>query len=417
MRVSDRNISQTFLLNFSDLRSELGKVQKKVITQKEINKPSDSPLASAKIISFNERLQSINTYKSNVQNASSFTSHAINALEGVEDMMQKMMVDLVNINNPTNSSALEHYQKKFENYLNTLTDLSNAEYDGMYLFGGTSSMSKPFSINSEGTEFQINSNSLEGNLEIKTSRSISQKINISGREFLGNSILQKGSLDSNLDPADTVTSQKKILDGDGKELTVSMEYNKVNNHEFQVDLRILDKDGNEVFASQDNDIVFDSATGKIQSLNGNTHTQTLNINLGSEKINFAVDLSSLTESTTPKGLKLSSSMEGNIFDTLISIKENLKSGVYPNENQVKLLNSFHKQVLVNLSELGTVQNNLTAVDDLLTREETELTELLSKENDVDMAKYAIELQNRQYALDVSYKISSMILPKSILDYL
>jgi flagellin-like hook-associated protein FlgL len=43
--------------------------------------------------------------------------------------------------------------------------------------------------------------------------------------------------------------------------------------------------------------------------------------------------------------------------------------------------------------------------------------LLSSEQDVDMARATVDLQAQDYSLQLSYKIASMILPKSLLDFL
>jgi flagellin-like hook-associated protein FlgL len=66
---------------------------------------------------------------------------------------------------------------------------------------------------------------------------------------------------------------------------------------------------------------------------------------------------------------------------------------------------------------GGISNKLQATEDILFNREIETLELLSLEKDVDMERAIIDLQTAQYTLDVSYHISSMILPKSLLDYL
>ena len=46
-----------------------------------------------------------------------------------------------------------------------------------------------------------------------------------------------------------------------------------------------------------------------------------------------------------------------------------------------------------------------------------LLELVSKEKDVDVAKAIMEMQAEDNTLQMSYKMSAMMLPQSILNYL
>ena len=82
-----------------------------------------------------------------------------------------------------------------------------------------------------------------------------------------------------------------------------------------------------------------------------------------------------------------------------------------------MVTDFNQHVLNSLSEAGGIANKLTATHDVLISREIEVATLLSAEKDVDVAKALMDLESTQYALDVGYRISSMILPKSLLDYL
>ena len=62
------------------------------------------------------------------------------------------------------------------------------------------------------------------------------------------------------------------------------------------------------------------------------------------------------------------------------------------------------------------QINLQSTEEILINKEVELSGLISLEKDVDVAQALLELESAQYTLDISYKISSMILPKSLMDF-
>jgi flagellin-like hook-associated protein FlgL len=110
-------------------------------------------------------------------------------------------------------------------------------------------------------------------------------------------------------------------------------------------------------------------------------------------------------------------MKGDVFNTLTAIKDSLGNGQAPNENQVEIVNGFGIQVLNKSSEAGNFYNRISNNSDQLQNEESELNNLVSGERDTDIAQAIMDLQNRQYSLDLSYKVSAMILPHSLLDYL
>lgn len=415
MRISDRNVQQSFLNHLTSLRSSMGEVQRKIITQKKVNKPSDSPLGSGKIIGFNERLKSITSFKKNIENGIAFTNYSISALEGIQNQTQMMMVDAVNLKNPTNATSVQDYAQKFNNYLDTIVNLANSQFEGQYLFAGTDYSVKPYEISASGQSVNVNSSDISGEKAIKTTNSTVQKINITGEELFGSVLKYTGNF-NNSDAVGTSKSfSQKIYDGNGHEYSIEMTFLKTGDNNYSIATGVKDAGDNIIFTGN-NSISFNAATGKIIGLDGTT-SKKININIASADLNFTFDVNGLIESGKATAVNSSMDVAGNIFETIIKIKENLKNGVMPNDNQMNLLNGFNQHFLNKISELGNIQNNLNSASNLLQREEMEVTDLLSKENDLDMAEYAIELQNYQNALEVSYKISSIMLPKSLLDYI
>ncbi|MGE5362982.1 MAG: hypothetical protein ACM3SM_02545 [Bacteroidota bacterium] len=108
---------------------------------------------------------------------------------------------------------------------------------------------------------------------------------------------------------------------------------------------------------------------------------------------------------------------GDIFNTLISIRDELKDGTRPSIDQANIVQDFGQHVLNKISASGDTINRLDNTNELVDNQILELKTLLSDEQDVDDAEAIMDLQNQQYYLDLSYKMSSMIMTKSLLDYL
>ena len=95
----------------------------------------------------------------------------------------------------------------------------------------------------------------------------------------------------------------------------------------------------------------------------------------------------------------------------------MRSGVRPSDADVKVVEDFSKNVLNKLSDMGNISNKLYDVEEVIKNQILTLENLVAKEKEVDVAAAVMELQNQDYILQLSYKMSSMILPRSLLDYL
>lgn len=107
----------------------------------------------------------------------------------------------------------------------------------------------------------------------------------------------------------------------------------------------------------------------------------------------------------------------DVFNTLINIRDTLNAGNLPDETDVDAVKDFHQKLLNKTSDAGFIYNNLENAQTLLESQRIDIEGMISEEKDLDVAKAIIEMQNYEYVLEASYKLSSMILPKSLMDFL
>lgn len=108
---------------------------------------------------------------------------------------------------------------------------------------------------------------------------------------------------------------------------------------------------------------------------------------------------------------------GDVFNSLISIKNKLAAGEMPAEDDLNSVKNFHTNLLNKLSYAGNISNYLENTNEMLDNRMINLKNLVSIEKDVDIAEAVIELQNQEYMMQVAYKTASSLLPKSLVDYL
>ena len=123
----------------------------------------------------------------------------------------------------------------------------------------------------------------------------------------------------------------------------------------------------------------------------------------------------ITQKTNMTGDEIFGNLD--VFNTLITIRDNLKLGIRPSDAEIKVVQDFNDHILAKSSQAGNIMNQLDSASTLLQQQTLSLQKLISNEQDVDIAKATVDLQDADYHLQLSYKISAMILPKSLLDYL
>ncbi len=417
-RISDLSFTNTYLNNVNLLKNQLSQLNTQISTGKKINRPSDSPTDTSQIIRMNNQLSQIDTYSNNIQNGQSFVNETTSAMESIQSEVVNVLTNLTSLQNPTNDSNLNSYADQIDQSFQSILNSANSEYDGKYIFSGTNQSGVPYGLSADGKSVEVKLNDVSGEQNIKLSPNILQKINMTGQEVFGTIVKQDGNIDVNSNVGDVISNQQNVYDAEGNKYTLNLNYTKTAANTYSLNYDILDSSNASIFSTPPaaKTIAFDPATGVINSIDGNS-SLSFNVKDSSSKINFSIDISSLEEKNSPSSVSLSANQQNDIFNTLIIIRDNLKNGIKPTDEQVQTIKDFSTRLINNLATTGNIANQLTNTSDLITNQQANVEELLSQKQDVDVAKAVTNLQNMNYVLDMNYKLASMFLPQSILDYL
>jgi len=416
MRVPDTLLQNNFMRNVNKNKSRLAEIQLQITTQSMVNKPSDNPLSNARILRIQDQMSNINTYKSNITYGLSIIDDSILSMDNMQTTVQDTVAELTKLNSAIVDGQLDSFASGIESTLQILVDLANSSFNGQYNFGGTENTTKPFTYDKENNKVITNSDHIGGEKVVRIASSITQRFNITGKELFQSVLDQKGNLDSTAVVGSDQTTSGKIYDAEGNEYTLDLTYTKTADNTYDLNYSVIDSDSNTVTSSSVSNITFNASTGKFESIDGDTFGE-IKIKDSDNNIDTVFDLNSLRESDSSTSLNTTLNQKVSIFDVLTSIKQQLSEGKKPSEKQMQLVADFNQHLLDKLSEAGGISKKLNSTQDVLQNRETELTDLLSKEKDVDVAKSLLDLENAQYALNAGYKISSMIIPSSLLDYL
>ncbi|MDX1701357.1 MAG: flagellar basal body FlgE domain-containing protein, partial [Melioribacteraceae bacterium] len=311
---------------------------------------------------------------------------------------------------------LSTFAQSIDSSLEILLELANSDFNGQYNFGGTETGSKPFYYDKDNGRVVVSNDHIGGERVVKISSGITQKFNTTGKELFQSVLYQAGNLDSSAGVGVPQLNTSKIYDADGNEYDLNLTFTMTGANTYDLSYTITDKESNTIANDTVNDITFSSETGEFSSIGSDSFGE-INIKDTDNKIDFVIDLNGLSEKDAPASIRNSLSQKADIFNTLISIRDQLNNGEKPSSEQVDIVNKFHQHLLNKLSAAGGVTNKLDSTGDILKNREIEISDLLSLEKDVDIARALIDLESAQYTLDISYQISSMILPKSLMDYL
>lgn len=291
MRITENILTNKYLYNQDKINNEKVKIQNQLITNSRIEKLSDDLFSSLEIINIDSQIRKIETYQKNIEYSKEFVKSTINSLDNIVGETQKIISQVVNIDNAVNanfSTVAQSVRASLEAIVQNL----NAKYNDMYLFAGTNYSTDPWSIDANG-KVVTNSVDMGGEVKVQISSGIKDSINVPGN--------------------------------------------------------------------------------KIQS--------------------------------------------SDLLSTINDIIDSLDSGTVPSQTLKERLNAAYKEILSIQSLTGEKYNRLEDIYTILDNQKLDAQEMLSKRKEIDPAELSINLQYQDYLLQLSYKLASSILPKSILDYM
>lgn len=137
MRVSLRNQYSTFLYNLQDTQSRLMELNTKASSQKRINKPSDDPVGTARVLNYRGSLSAIDQYRSNIDTAKGWLGLADESMLQASTIMTKLK-GLAEQGATGTMTASDRQASAFEvrQLFSQLVNLANTRYEGKSIFGG-----------------------------------------------------------------------------------------------------------------------------------------------------------------------------------------------------------------------------------------------------------------------------------------
>lgn len=366
MRITNKISSDNAVYNINLGRQRMDRMNELITSQQQVNRPSDNPVATKKILDLETQIKTNNQYISNIKNGKLWLDMVGTTVESV----QKSTMEIKGIAG-TAISGMDDPIKKNEIlsslmlYRDQLLDTPNAAVVGdQYVFSGFNSMTQPFPQTTVTATTTLGSNAISN---IDTTN-----MNI------GMPITGPGIPDNSFITAITTP-------GVGGAVTI-------NNSA--------------------------TATAAAASLNfkgtfGGTDDK-LNIELNKGlQLNINVTGGSLIRGGTPPGSTGVDIIK--TIDTLIAdVYNNNQAGV---ATAVDTLDQANRQIMSVVGDVGMRSARLENALQAQQRNKDVFESIRSDIQEVDMAKAATDLTNLQTAFEASLAATAKITPLSLLDYL
>lgn len=202
MRVSNDTLRSAFLAALESAQRRVVDTQEKVSSGKRVNKPSDDPVAAARIAHLDSSLSRLDQYKSNSDFARNQLGLEESALTSVIDNLQRVRELALQANNSTTSdSDRKDIAAEISQARDALLALANTtDVDGRHLFGGYVEGAVPFTSTASGSVV-YNGDQGQRSLQISDTRFVA--INDSGSDVFQKIPQGNGTFTLAANPANT----------------------------------------------------------------------------------------------------------------------------------------------------------------------------------------------------------------------
>jgi flagellar hook-associated protein 3 FlgL len=145
MRVTNQLIINTVLTNLDRGRERLRDLQTKAATGMQIQRPSDDPIGSMRVLKLNLLLRDQRQFSDNIENGSSWLTMTEKVLNEASTVIGEVKTTTVSGSNdslgPSERRALA---VQVDSMLEHLVALGNSRLEGKYIFAGTHTLTMPY---------------------------------------------------------------------------------------------------------------------------------------------------------------------------------------------------------------------------------------------------------------------------------
>lgn len=151
MRIADKMTYDQVLKNVTQNRSEMYDLQNKAATQKRVTKPSDDPVAAARVLSSRIDLEGTKQYMKNLNYAQSFLDYTDQSLDELTQnlvRLKELIISQVN-DASANKNTRRVIATEVDQIFNQMVKIGNRKLADRFIFAGYKTTKPPFDLNGD----------------------------------------------------------------------------------------------------------------------------------------------------------------------------------------------------------------------------------------------------------------------------
>jgi flagellar hook-associated protein 3 FlgL len=168
MRVSDSQFTNTMLTGMAKSNTELNTLLQQMYTGEKITKPSDDPIANMKLMELEKTQAEIGQYKTNNENVKSgyqlYETHIEGVVEGLQSTNELLLWGLNGTMSKEDRSGIVIELKSL--HASMVSTFNAKNNHGSYLFSGTATDQKPYTLAPDGTVTTMKDGIVTANPEV-----------------------------------------------------------------------------------------------------------------------------------------------------------------------------------------------------------------------------------------------------------
>lgn len=455
LRVTNKMLSNNYLRDMNTNLENMQTLQKQLASGKKFSKPSDDPFNVARSMQLNTQINANTQYNKNITNVVNWLDTTDTALGQVGNVFQSIREKLVSAGNAAYSSdERSSIKDEINEKVGQLSQILNTSFDGEYIFGGTQGSSKPIKTieDASGNNKIVYSDKNGNELKMLEPVQIDEKT-ASSLSTITFNVTKEGET--------TPQSYKIELEQLADDATISDVISNINDA-----INSYTDDNGETFPLKDQIRISESDNGEIEftSLSEDaitisdadvTNSSDISDIKGKELANFQLDtLAASRQTEISQGVTIQYNVsvsdimefgDSNLSDLLNKIVNHLSGKIETKDSDGNLLKDSNGNIIYedneakatkaltnddltaldsaisNLlkvrSEVGAKQNRMESAQEQNEQTNLDLTEILSKTEDIDITEKTMEYATMQTVYLAALQTSAKIIQPTLMDYM
>lgn len=405
MRVTNRMLANNFLTDMTTNLNNLQTLQQQLTSGKEIRRPSDDPLKVARAMQLHSEIGANKQYNENIKDTLSWLEQTDTALGQLGDQTHRIRELLVSAGNVAyGTDERKKINDEVKEIIGQMSQTLNASFDGRFIFGGTRGTAKPVNV-IKGPMVTKPQKSSDTAPDAKVTGSFNGKENIN----------YTVEIDASGSP---------IIKGNGKVITpisgtgaAGDGWNLGNGIKFEIDSTVENGSTYEFTAIADGQTClvyadrFGDKISQPEDIMSEKIVTEISQGVRVEYNITAVDVIKFNDGKDDRDLRI---ILENIVKHLDSDKDTDIKEI--TKDDLAALDAVMDNILKLRSQVGAKGNRMESALEKNKEENFNLTEILSKTEDIDLVEKTMEYAVAISVYMASLQTSARVLQPTLMDY-